>query len=147
MLQRQRGGDCLNEGRCVCGARLLNPLQTMTPGLIGACLGNNYAGHAGVRRQVFCEWSTHTRIEELLSGGSPSSLWQGEASPQHTLPHNGLITHMYCKELNSIGLKSGPVHLISQKKKRVCSILLGVTITEAYQSPKNSLFIVLSQRE
>lgn len=63
-LQLCRLGDCVDEGHCVCGAKLLNPPETMTPELIGACLENNCAGHAGVRRQVFNEWRAHTHTKK-----------------------------------------------------------------------------------
>lgn len=71
----------------MCGVRLLNPPETMTPELIGACLENNYVGHAGVGRQVICEWNTHARThshkerEETPFCWRSFSLLQEEASP------------------------------------------------------------------
>lgn len=68
----------------------------MTAGLIGAFLQDNYGGHAGVRRQVFSEWSVHTlRLKENLLQVEILQLFAGEGFYKHTLSHKGLITRMY----------------------------------------------------
>lgn len=68
----REGGGSQYKGQCVVQG-CLTPLETITPGLIRACLGNNYAGCTGVRRQVlfFFVMDTHKRETKEKKGKTP----------------------------------------------------------------------------
>lgn len=118
----------------------------MTPGLIRASLENNYAGYAGVRRQVFCEWNTHTlRKKENSTLVETLQPLAGRSFPKHTLPYNGLITHMYYKGLNSMGWRVA-LCIWSQRRKNGYGSNW-VKITELYQLIKNLYRFYFSLRQ
>ena len=105
--------------------------------------------HAGVRRQVFCEWNTHTRTKKerkLLSGENPPAFSGERLPPTHTPLQWANYTHvLWTVKLN--WLKIGPVHLISKRKKWVWSKLVWLTTTEAYHLPQNFYLLPCSAWE